>query len=64
MLAIGTVMCSPLTDDDTLDRGAADGAGLTLALIDAEFVLKMAPLVCPVKGGAVLLDGMCQCLLD
>ena len=57
-------MGAALSNDGTLDRGAASRAGFPLSLINAELILKMPAFISPIKRGTVLLYGMFQCLAD
>ena len=53
-----------LPNGNALDRGSANKAGITCALVNAEVILKIASLVDPVDAGPLALDAILQHLAD
>ena len=63
-LADRAEMCPALTDHDALDFRTADRAGLPLAAIHPEMILKVAAPVYPVNACPVAANAFLQCLPD
>ena len=63
-LTVRAKMGASLPNNDFFNRAAAPWAGLTLALIDLEIILKFAPEISPIHAGTELLNTGSQCRLN
>ena len=57
-------MCAALTNDDSLNLRAADGAGFALTVVHPKIILILTAAIDPVDGGAVAADAFLQHLAD
>src|SRR5688572_12521362 len=51
-----TEMCSALADNNTLDKRAANGAGLARAVVNSEIILETATAIDPIEAGSIMFD--------
>src|SRR5262245_45793920 len=63
-LTLRTEVCAALTNDHSLNRRAADGAGLALTVVHPKIILILTAAIDPINGCAVAADAFLQDLAD